>query len=693
MKKTKIRHTLFISLLISLSANAENLDSIVVTSDFRDTQLSKAIGSLSVITSEVLDEHSHEPIENILGKVANVNYTSGASRAHYFQIRGIGERSQFINPVNPSVGLILDGIDISQSALALTPFDLKQIEVLRGPQGTTFGANGLAGVIVAKSNEATNLPELHIEGSLGNYNTNSFGIAGGGAIIKDKLLGRVSLYQKKSDGFMQNSFLHKDDTSNIDELSFKGALKWILSDSHTIDLHFLHVDVDNGYDDWTFDSSRVSHADEPGFDKQKLDGLSIKSSYQINPNMHIVTSISGSKSKVDYGYDEDWSYKGEFSDDLGPYSSTDRYKRDRDQFDADIRVVSDKCGKIFNGSTDWTVGVYYKTFSEDLKRIYTYLDTPYTSSYETKNMALYTQFDTQLKDKLTLITGLRAERWESDFNDKDKLKIESDETLSGGKIGLKYQASKDKLFYIALSKGYKPGGVNPNNSLPKNARSFDTESLYNLDLGLNSSHLGDRLKSRLNLFYGKRKDQQVKSSMVNLRDDGSSEFIDFIANAAKTHYYGLESEITFQANDSLRFFSSIGLLKAEFDEYKDPNPDSIDVEGRAPAQSPKYQYDIGVDYFVGEYIKLSSDIEGKGSYYFSNRHNAKASSYTLINASATIFDGKWALSLWGRNLSDEDYEVRGFGSFGNNPAKGYAVETYTQKGAPKTYGLTLSYDY
>ncbi|RUM66500.1 MAG: TonB-dependent receptor, partial [Sulfurospirillum sp.] len=266
-------------------------------------------------------------------------------------------------------------------------------------------------------------------------------------------------------------------------------------------------------------------------------------------------------------------------------------------------------------------------------------------------------------------------------------------TLSGGKIGLKYQASKDKLFYIALSKGYKPGGVNPNNSLPKNARSFDTESLYNLDLGVNSSHLGDRLKSRLNLFYGKRKDQQVKSSMVNLRDDGSSEFIDFIANAAKTHYYGLESEITFQANDSLRFFSSIGLLKAEFDEYKDPNPNSIDVEGRAPAQSPKYQYDIGVDYFVGEHIKLSSDIEGKGSYYFSNRHNAKAPSYSLLNASATVYDGSWSLSLWGRNLNNKDYEVRGFGSFGNNPAKGYATETYTQKGDPRTYGLTLSYDY
>ena len=693
MKTNRLKHSLITALLLATSAYAIDLNPIVVSSDFRDTTLSKTIGGVAVIPAQKIEEESFNSIENIIRKVANVNYTSGASRAHYFQIRGIGERSQFINPVNPSVGIILDGIDISQSAMALTPFDLKQIEILRGPQGTTFGTNGLAGVIVAKSNDPTNIPELHIEGTLGNYNTSGFGIAGSGAIIKNRLLGRVSLYQKNSDGFMTNSYLHKKDTSNIDELTLKGALKWIVDDKHTIDLHYLHIDDDNGYDDWTLDNSRVSHADEPGFDKQKTDGLSIKSTYQLNPKMHIITAISGSKSKIDYGYDEDWSYKGEFSDDLGPYSSTDRYKRDRDQFDADIRVISDKGGEIFNSTTEWTIGVYYKDFSEDLKRIYTYLDNPYTSSYDTKNKAIYSQLDTHIDSKLTLTTALRIERWESDFSDVDGLKISSNKTLSGGKIGLKYEASPNRLYYIALSKGYKPGGVNPNNSLPKDARKFDTESLYNLDLGLNSSHFGGRLRSKLNLFYGKRRDQQVKSSLVKHRDDGSSEFIDFIANAARTHYYGLESDLNYQVNDSLRVYSSLGLLKAEFDRYKDPNPDSIDVEGRAPAQSPKYQYDIGFDYFWGEHIKISSDIEGKGSYYFSNRHNAKASSYALLNSSVSIYDGKWTLSLWGRNLTDKDYEVRGFGSFGNNPAKGYAVETYTQKGDPKTYGLTLSYDY
>ena len=683
----------FCMLSSQLLATQTELDPLVVSSDFRDTKLSKTIGGVSVVDSAKISEDNSNNFENIIARVANVNFTSGSSRAHFIQIRGIGERSQFTNFINPSVGIILDGIDLSQSALAITPFDLAQVEVLRGPQGTTFGANGLAGVINILSNAPTKEGEFHTEATFGNYAKEAFGIATGGTLVEDKLLGRLSVYTNQSDGFMKNSFLNKNDTSNLDELTIKGHLKWLVNEGHTIDLNYLHLDVENGYDDFTLDNSRTSHSDEPGSDEQKTDGFSLKSTYQLNPKMHLITAISGSNSDLEYGYDEDWSHDGEFAADLGPYSSKDNYIRDRKLYDFDMRMVSDKGGEIFGGRSAWSFGVYYKSFDEDLKRVYTYLPEPFKSSYEATNKAIYGQLDTKLNDKLTLISGLRVEAWEADYSDSDKLSIDTDEVLNGGKIGLKYQQADNLLYYMALSKGYKAGGVNPNSSLALNARDYDTEALYNLDLGVNSSHFDDTLTSRLNLFYGQREDQQVKSSLVKLRDDGSSEFIDYIANAAKTHYYGLESELNYTPTENLRLFTSLGLLKSEFDDYVDPNPDSFDANGRTPAQSPEYQYDVGFDYLFGEIVKFSADVEGKGSYYFSNRHDSKSSAYALINSSISIYDKGWGVSLWGRNLSDRDYETRAFGSFGNNPAKLYATETYTQKGDPKTYGLTLSYDY
>ncbi len=669
-----------------------NLDPIVVGADFREQNLSQVTNSVSVISEKDIYDKASQSFVETIASVPNVNFSSGASKAKYIQIRGIGERSQFATPVNPSVGIMVDGIDFSQSALGLNLFDVKQIEVLRGPQGTTFGANGLAGVINVESNDPTNDANGHVEATVGNYNTKAIGIALNAPIVEDKLLARFSLYKNTSDGYMTNSYLGRKDTNNIDELTAKAKFRWFASDNHTIDLTLMHIDVNNGYDAWTLDNTRDSHADQPGKDTQKTDAFSLKSTYQVNSKMHLISSLSYSKSDLEYSYDEDWSYVGEF-DPAWAYSSFDQYLRDREQADIDVRMVSDEEGRIFNGSTDWTIGVYYKDYSEDLTRNYTYLASPFYSQYDTTNQAVYGQLDTHFTDKLTMVTGLRLENWEAQYSDSEKVNIDTDELLSGGKIGLNYQEQVNRLYYVTLSKGYKPGGVNADYRLSSDAKTYQTENLWNLDAGLNSSHFNNTVKSRLNLFYGKRKDQQVKSSVVDRRADGSTEFIDYLTNAAEGTYYGLESQIDYYPMDDLHLYTSIGLLKAKFDEYNDPNPTSVNVTGRAPANSPEYQYNVGFDYLFLEAWIFKANVEGKGSYYFSNRHNEKSDPYALLNSSLEYTNGSLTASLWVRNIMDKEYYVRGFGSFGNNPSKFYETELYTQLGAPRTAGLTLSYDF
>jgi len=538
-------------------------------------------------------------------------------------------------------------------------------------------------VINVESNAPSKETQGHLEATVGNYNTKAFGAAVGGTLIEDRLIGRFSFFKLSSDGYMKNSYLHKDDTNGIDELTVKAALRWFASDNHLIDFNYIHTDIDNGYDAFTLDNSRTSHADQPGQDREKTDAFALKSTYDFE-KMQLISKLSYVRSDSLYSYDEDWSYRGEFDAALWPYQGFDAYDRSKEQKDIDLRLLSTPKGALFEGKSDWTIGLYAKQYNEDLKRLHATdygAERDFSSDYEAKNMALYAQLDTALDEKLKLITGARIEKWQIQYDDSHDVKIDNDEVMTGGKLGIEYQYQKDQLYYAVLSKGYKPGGVNAGTTLSPEEKKYATETLWNLDVGVDASYLDQRLSHRLNFFYGKRKDMQVKRYTVDTHS-----FTDYLDNAAKGTYYGLESELDYFPTDALHLYSRVGLLHAEFDKYIPK------LKGRAPAQSPKYQYDIGFDYSFMDHWIFKADMEGKGGYYFSNTHDQKSKAYHLLNSSLSYVTDNWTAMLWGRNLTNETYDVRGF-YFGNNPAKGYADELYTQKGAPRTFGFTLSYDF
>jgi outer membrane receptor protein involved in Fe transport len=669
------------------------LDPIIVGADFHVKRLAESTTSLALMGEESLYDKSFQTLEEILGQVPNVNFSSGASRAHHIQIRGIGERSQFTTSINPSVAIVMDGIEYSQSSLGVTLFDTKQIEILKGPQGTAFGASAMAGLVNIQSNGPSEELEGHLESTLGTYNTQSYGLAVSGSLIDEVLEGRLSIFKQSSDGYMKNSFLGRDDTQNIDELTAKLQLHWYISDKHIVDIDIRHVNINNGYDAFTLDNTRESHSDQVGKDTQKSNAIAIKSSYQITPAMHLIYKLSHSNSDSLYAYDEDWSFVGEFDESTSPYSAFDSYARNRIQSDIDIRLVSDASGRVFNDSTDWLFGIYSKVYDENLRREYSYFDEAFKSLYETTSQAIYGELDTAITEKLTLVSGLRVESWHLKYSDSNSVTIKNDEILVGGKIGFNYEAIPNRLYYAYLSRGYKPAGVNADPSLIPEAKIYERENLWNLELGLNSMHLDDTLINRFNIFYGKREEQQVKSSVVTVREDGSSSFVGYLTNAAESHYYGLESQLDWYPNERIHLYSSVGLLYSSFDTYTDPNPSSIDVTGRSPAHSPKYQYNFGLDMTFWEGWIWKSNIEGKGAYYFSNRHNERSDAYVLLHSSLEYTIGSWSIVAWMRNIANTDYETRGFGSFGNNPSKGYEIEGYTQQGTPRTAGLTLSYDF
>ncbi len=681
------------SLMAASGASAEELDTVMVNADFRPAEIQSSTSSVTVVSPAETQKRSAQHLENVLNLAPNVNSASGGSRAHYYQIRGIGERSQFATPINPSVGLTVDGIDYSRSGAAGTMFDMKQVEILRGPQGTRFGANALAGMVVMQSNEPTAETEAHIEFGMGSNNTHTTGIAVGGTLIEDKLLGRISLHKHQSDGYMENEHLDRKDTQNQDERNVTAQLKWLASDDLTVDVKAKHFDIDNGYDAFNFDSDYTTQSDEPGKDTLLSDALSLKATWDINPKVRMETTLTQSESDLEYSYDEDWSYVGYHP---WEYSSFDQYLRERKNNSMEVRFLSSEAGRIFNNTTDWVAGIYRLAQNENLVRNYTYLASPFLSSYKTVNTAAYGQLDHHLNSKTVLTFGLRAEQFDAEYDDSNSNDSKTDEMLYGGKLAVSHQLTDQHLGFVSLSRGYKAGGVNAEGDLPAANVAFDTEYLWNLETGLNSSLLNNNLKTRVAVFYAQRNDQQVNSSILVERDDSSTDFIGYLANAAQGEHYGLEADIDWNINSKWRLISSLGLLNATFTDYEyvDPNTDEqVNLDGRKQAHAPSYQYSIGGEYYLNSNWIISANIEGKDEFYFSNRHAAKSDAYNLVNASVEYMRGDWTITLWSRNLLDTEYDTRGFGSFGNDPANGYETEKYTQKGEPRMVGLTVSWDY
>ena len=149
-------------------AEAPVIEEVVVTAEFRPMSAAAVPGSVSVLDPAASGDLINH-LDELLSRAANVNLTSGASRARFFQIRGIGERSQFVEPLNPSVGLIVDGVDLSGLGGAATLFDVQQVEVLRGPQGTLYGANAMAGLINVVTPDATENLSGSLQVDAGNY--------------------------------------------------------------------------------------------------------------------------------------------------------------------------------------------------------------------------------------------------------------------------------------------------------------------------------------------------------------------------------------------------------------------------------------------------------------------------------------------------------------------------------------------
>ena len=686
---------------VNTNSEAESVEHITVSSSFRTQSLAQVPTSIAVISEQKIEDQAIQHFEELMGNVANLNFSGETSRPKFIQIRGVGERSEYSGAPNSSVGFIVDDIDLSGLGMAGSMYDVQQVEVLRGPQGSRFGANALAGLVYIKSNDPTQEREHGLRASLGGDDLINLAGFSSGALADD-LSYRVSLEQHKQNGYRDNLYLGRDDTNAIDELSGKVKLHFTPDEDLTIDFTYIFADNDNGADVWTLDNNGFNTlTDEPGVSKQKSYGSALKVSYDGLSFAQLESISSYTTTEHQHAYDGDWANPDYWANRICDsqacqYDYTWDKEADRDVWSQEFRLTSNESSKIFDGTTDWLVGTYVSRLTESntIEEYYNGWESPlFTSEYTANNYALFTQIDSWLPHAHHLSVGLRVEKREADYVDSANDAFDPSETMWGGHIALSKVINHENSAYIRVARGYKAGGFNM--GLPTELsqfKEFDTETLINYEFGVKSSLLDGALSSRVAIFYMDRKDQQVSTSQQN--PDEPQRFIIYTANATSSSSYGAEIELNYEINKNLSIDSTIGYLDATYDNYSylDKYGSTIDMSGRDIAHAPNYTFSLGATYLSDNGVFANINWSAKDEFYFSDSHFEKSDSSNLLNAKIGYEVNDWSISLWAKNLTDEKVATRGF-FFGNEPDLGWADKKYLRYGAPRQVGATFDYKF
>ena len=661
-----------------------DIERVIVSGDFRQTTLDQLSASATILDQERLRSRQPSHIDSVLNSIPNVNFAAGASRGRFVQIRGIGERSQFAEPINPSVSFIVDEFDFSGLAAAGLIFDTKQLEVYRGPQATLYGTGALAGAVKLSSNDVGSDAPDYVEARIGNKESYRIEGATGDDINTDWGY-RVALVHNRSDGFVENTFLNRSDTANIDETALRFAVEGSVDERTTLALTYRWYDIDNGYDAFSLDNDNKTLSDEPGFDEHQTHAVSARSTTNTAAGDFILIATHASHN-IAYGYDEDWTFTG-----FHPwgYTSFDAYYRDVETQTGEMRFVSSDSAALFDGMTDWTIGVFYKSTEEKLLRQYTYLDSDFASEYTPTTTAIYAQTESRLNENLVLVAGLRVENYDFDYADNNQLTRAFDTTMVGGKVALQYTQG-DHFYYGSISRGYKGAGFNPDSRVNDNQRFFDEEYNWNYEVGVKGPLFTPDLIARAAIFYMDRKDTQVSDFDVITRDDGTAGFVDIIDNADLGTNKGAELELSWIASDAWQLDASVGYLSATFEGYT--LADGTEVSEQRQAQSPKWTANLYSEYTLTDNMLWRVDVDYKSEYRFSDGHDVTSPSTTLVNSEIVVLHGDWQTSLWVQNAFDREYYTRGFGGFSNDPRDEYAFdEPYYQIGNGRQFGVTVKY--
>ena len=688
---------------ITLKNTLISLNQVNVYGQFNNQ--SKKVTSTQIIKK--ISSHNNF-INDISSSISNLNYASGTSTPRYFQIRGLGELSQFSGEGAPNyyIGLTLDNIDFSGLSLPLTLFDINQIEVFKGPNSTLFGQNATGGNIHITTNDPHKYKSYTGSFNLGNYNSSSINLRLSNSLT-DNLFYNTSMSKYYSDGWIKNKQLNEGnsfyryDTNSINHESLQYKLLFD-KNNMIIKTTYIYAHANNKYDIWAPDNNGyTTYTDYRGVDSQKTNAFSL---YIENskPMVDIIGISTYADNAIIYSYDSDWgnnefwtnepyNYDNYYYDYYAPYSYTDYTDRKRINSSNELRIIFKK-SKYLNITTGLTQNNIKEYDTRD-GWLFAGNATNISSTFNIKNSAFYTEFLIKNINQLECTIGLRNDNntthnsilWSDWYDNSNVLNYKiSSNNLTAGSIKLEYDFFNKLNLISFFSTGYKPKGINQSPNTPNDYKLYDLETSYNYDLGL-EYHL-ENFNLNLSIFYIFRKNPQLR--VFYQYDNTNPNSFDYaVFNSKYGQNNGLEIDINSSFNNKLFIDVSIGYLRTYISDF---TYNDVIYGDREQAHAPHYTYHLSFDYKLFENTLYNISFHGMDSFYFDDQNDHQSNKRNLADSSIEYKNNLFSLRFWSKNIFNSKYQTRGY-TFGLEPPS-YEVKDYKAFGSPRTFGITFEYD-
>jgi iron complex outermembrane receptor protein len=718
---------------------------VVITAQKRSENLQEVPISVTALTAQTLQDKHVTNLLSLSGlaPALQIKTDDNAANPRIF-IRGVG-----VNDFNPStasaVGIYVDGVYIASPLAQLGSFyDLQQVEVLRGPQGTLYGRNTTGGAINVTTRKPTNTVEGDLDFEYGRFNSVNIQGGVGGPIVPDKLLVRVAGTYVRDDGYTLDRTTGKTG-NNQDRYGIRAIVRFKPTDKLTDDLT-LSTNQSRGGSILAYNRPLLPQTPEAtgAFDPTLGFAPCAPAYYTSGECTNVVGYANTSKNL----YAGDYSFLGKDIVKLFGVSNTLNYdfgaatlvsvtsyqraaRNDQEETDANPipiitasyialqKTLSQELRVQSNGHTRlrYVAGLYYA--HDDLNNNSQYdilraarnptpenptgvdLDNsiglfgwPLTQA--TDSYAVFGQVDYDLTDRLTLTGGLRYSADHKKFHYFSEAEngtipifvFDQAKTFASvsGRIGLQYKLTDDANVYFTYNRGTKSGGFFSGQTTdPADLGPYRDEKVDAFEIGAKTEFLDHRLRANFSAFYYDYKDLQVYTAVQR-----GAITVQLFTNASAARIYGAEAELEAKPMRGLDLSLSASLLNAT---YQDFQSEGLDYSGNTLPSAPKaslngtarYEHPLPFGQFVSQL-----DFTYRSKIYFDTANSERLSDPARIYVNGLLGvklqDGRYEVGVWGRNL----FGVTNIVDI--TPIAGLGFDVLSV-GQPRTYGLYLRAKY